>query len=252
MVGLRCSAPDVASAAEFTRWLFGRSKFTVLPASPLIGARAAIEIVLGAPLLSVELTASPSGELIRDYLLARKGGIRTHLHAQSILRIPPMGAPMHKGRRFRAARTNSTRARREGITCRELPESERPRVLRELNHPDILRELNHPELLGSTLGRWWVAETTDRSAAGVALATVDQKWALLHFLIAPQYPARYLLHTHMVLSLQASGVRYLAQRNPNALLLSPGLRYLQARLGYEVFNLRVTSERLARSPATDD
>ena len=71
------------------------------------------------------------------------------------------------------------------------------------------------------------------------MATVDQKWALLHFLIAPRYTARYLLHTHMVFSLQASGVRYLTHRGPSALLIPPGLLYMQARLGYEVVNLRL-------------
>jgi len=238
---LRCSAPTVARAAAFSRPLFGRSKFTALPASPLTGARAALEVVLGAPLLSVELTGSPSGELIRDYLLARRRGVRTHLYAQTVLCIPPIGAQMLKGRRFRAARTNITRARREGITCGDLPESERPRVLRELDES--------ASLLERTVDHWWVAEMPDRSPAGFALATVDQKWALLNWLVAPRYTARYLLNSHIMLALQAAGVRYLATRSPMAVVQSSGVLYLQARLGYEIVRLRVKSDRLARPPA---
>ena len=238
---LRCSAPAVASAAAFTRWFLRRSKSATPPRSALTGARAALEILIGAPVLSVEVTGSPSGEFIRDYLLARRRGVRSHLYAQSVLSIPPIGAPMLNGRRFHAARTNITRAHYEGITCRELPESERPRVLRELNEPGSLLE--------RTVDRWWVAERPDRSAAGVALATADQKWALLNLLDAPRYTARYLLHTHMVFSLQASGVRYLTHRGPSVLAIHPGLLYLQARLGYEIFNLRLEPDRLSGSPA---
>ena len=94
-----------------------------------------------------------------------------------------------------------------------------------------------------------MAETADRSAEGVVLVTVDQKWAMLNILVAPLYTARYLLHTHMVLSLQASGVSFLTTRSPSALVLPPGLLYLQARLGYEIVNLRVESDPLDRAPA---
>jgi hypothetical protein len=238
---LRCSAPVVASAAAFTRWILRRSKSAAPPPSALTGAHAALEILIGAPVLSVELTGSPSGEFIRDYLLARRCGVRSNLYAQSILSIPPIGAPMLTGRRFHAARTNIRRAHHEGITCRELPESQRPRVLRELNHAE--------SYLARPGDRWWVAERPDRAAVGAALATADQTWALLHWLVAPRYTARYLLHTHMVFSLQASGVRYLTHRGSSALVISPGLLYLQARLGYEIVNLRLAPRRLAGSPA---
>ncbi len=203
--------------------------------SPLAGARAALEVLLGAPRLSVELTTSPTGEHIRDYLLARRRGIRSHLYARSILRIPRAGAPMLKGRRFRAARTNITRAQLEGISCRELPVSERPRVLRELDESEWL--------LDRTLDSWWVAETAEGSAVGVAVATVDRNWAMLNVLVAPRYTARYLLHTHMVASLRDRGLSYLTTRSRSALALPAGFLYLQARLGYEIANLRVVPAR---------
>jgi hypothetical protein len=139
---------------------------------------------------------------------------------------------MLEGRRFRAVRTNVTRARREGIVCRELPDSDRARVLRDVNQADTLLE--------RAADCWWAAETEDRSAVGLALATVDRHWAMLNLLVAPRYTTRYLLHSHMVASLRASGVRYLTTRSPSALVLPSGLLYLQARLGYEIFNLRVT------------
>ena len=238
---LRCSAPAVTPAAAFIRWVFGASKFSSPPASPVASARAALEIMVGAPPLLVELTASPSGELIRDYLMARWRGVRPHVRAQTILRIPSVGGPMLNGRRFRAARTNITRARHEGLTCRELPGLERRRVLRELTHPE--------SILDWSVDRWWVCEDRDGSAAGLALATVDQDWALLNFLIARRHTARYLLHTHMVFSLQACGVKYVTHRGPNALMMAPGIRYFQARLGYEIVNLQVSPRKLAQSSA---
>ncbi len=139
------------------------------------------------------------------------------------------------GRRFHAARTNITRARYEGIRCRELPDSERANVLRELALPQSLLE--------RASDRWWVAERPNRTSVGVASATVDDKWALLNLLVARRYTARYLLHTHMVGSLQASGIRHLTHRGPNALVTPPGLLYLQARLGYEIVNLRLMPHR---------
>lgn len=202
--------------------------------------RAVAEILLRAPRVPVELTTSPSGEHIRDYLLARRRGIRSHLWARSILRIPPPDAPILKGRRFRAARTNIRRAHREGISCRELPEAERLRVLRELSQPEWLLE--------RTVDTWWVAETADGLAVGIALATVDRNWAMLNVLVAPQYAARYLLHTHLVLSLRELGVAYLTTRSTSALVLPAGLLYLQARLGYEIANLRVLPESPVTSP----
>ena len=181
-----------------------------------MGARSAVEILLGAPRLSVELTASPGGEQIRDYLLTRRRGIRSHLYARSVLRLPPASAPMLKGRRFHAARTNITRARCEGITCRELlPDSDRAQVLRDVTQSELL--------LARSVDSWWVAETPDRTAVGLALATVDRHWAMLNILVAPRYAARYLLHTHMAMSLQASGVRYLTSRSPSALVMPSGL-----------------------------
>src|SRR5690348_5918569 len=86
---LRCSAPAVTSAAEFTRWTRRRVKFTSLPSSPLVGARAAVKVLLAAPVRSVELTASPSGERIGDYLRPRQRGPRSRVYAQSVLSIPP-------------------------------------------------------------------------------------------------------------------------------------------------------------------
>lgn len=235
---VRCSSPAVAPAATLTRWLLGRSRATALPASPLAGARGILEILLGADRLSVELSDSPSGELIREYLLARRRGVRSHLYARTVLNIPPASAPILTGRRFHAARTNTNRARREGIACRDLAEWERPRVLRALDESKLKLE--------RTLDRWWVAEAADHTAVGVALATVDQEWAMLNLLVAPEYPARYLLHAHVVSSLQAAGVKYLTTRGPSALVQPPGLLYLQARLGYEIANLRVAPQRLAQ------
>lgn len=231
---LRCSAPVVTAGAEFSRWVLRRGAPAARP-SPAVGLRAAASVLLSAPRLTVELTSSPSGELIREYLLARRRGVRSHLRARSVLRLPPEDAPLLGGRRFHAARTNVARARREGIACRELPGPERLRALRELG---VLETM-----LRRRTDRWWVAEAADKAAVGVALVTVDRTWAMLNVLDAPGYPARYMLHTHVVSALRAAGVRYLTTKGPSALVLPEGLLYLQARLGYEVVNLRVRDGR---------
>lgn len=224
----------MTAGAEFSRWALRRGASGARPSS-LLGLRAAAAVLLRAPSMTVDLAPSPSGLLIREYLLARRRGVRSHLRARSVLRIPPEGTPLLSGRRFHAARTNVARARREGIACRELPGPERPRALRELGMLETM--------LRRTTDRWWVAEAADGTTLGVALVTVDRTWALLNVLDAPGYPARYLLHTHVVGALRGAGVRYMTTKGPSALVLPEGLLYLQARLGYEVVNLRVRDGR---------
>jgi hypothetical protein len=238
-VQMRYSAPAVAQASAFTSWVLRRRDSLGLPGSPDGGALASFRILLRAPRLWVELTDSPSGELIRAYLIARRRGIRSHLYAQGVLTLPPGDVPLLRGRRFQAARTNVTRARHEGIVCRSLPEPDRPRVLSELNEST--------SLLDRKVDRWWVAEGSDGHAVGLALVIVDVQWAMLKILAAERYEARYLLHTHVVGELRASGVRYLFAECQNALALPAGLQYLQARLGYEIANLRTPSRRRVES-----
>ncbi len=239
---MRYSSPVVTQASAFAGWVFGRPS-PGRPPTPVQGALASARILLRAPRLSVELTDSPSGDLIRRYLNIRRRGVRSHLYAQGVLTLPASPAPLLQGRRFQAARTNVSRALREGIACRGLPESDRPRALAELSES--------VSLLERRIDRWWVAEQPDGRAVGLALVTVDEQWAMLNVLAATGYAARYLLHTHVVSELRAVGSRYLFAEGPNALTLPPGLQYLQARLGYEIANLRLGSRRHARDPNAD-
>jgi hypothetical protein len=90
--------------------------------------------------------------------------------------------------------------------------------------------------------RVFVAE--DRTGAIQALATVvvDVQWAHMYLCVSlpgdAAYAALYLLNVGVVQQLAAERVRHLFVRS--ALHLPPGQRYLQARLGFELMNLRLT------------
>ena len=71
------------------------------------------------------------------------------------------------------------------------------------------------------------------------MVTADRDWAMFTFLVGSPYPVRYALHTELVLTLAGWGVRYLFARTESALLLPPGLQYMQRILGYRVVNLRL-------------
>ena len=62
---------------------------------------------------------------------------------------------------------------------------------------------------------------------------------MLTFLVGASYPVRYALHTELVLALVGLDVQYLFARTESALLLPPGLQYMQRLLGYCVVNLRL-------------
>jgi hypothetical protein len=202
----------------------------------LPGARAFLSIARDLPQLTVSLTDSPSGDAIGSYLRTRSFGIRWRLLARGVLTLPPVPEDYLRGRHRQAVRTNITRAAREGVRCvpvhTELDKQAAAQRLAEEGWVEAHRVLMSDTDLMVALDR-------NDQHVGYAQVTVDHTWAMLNTLYAHQYPARYALHTAVVLKLAAARVRYLFTLGENALLLPNGLQYLQRILGYRAVNLRL-------------
>lgn len=201
------------------------------------GALAALQVITRLPCIDVSLTGSERGQAIRDYLGRRRYGLGLRLRARSVLTIPDSPEEYLAGRSRRATRTNVSRAKRQGIACvgpydavSAQPGVERL-IANDLLNPAAVRRRSCDE--------WLIALDRSGDAVGGAMTTVDREWAMLSFLVGTSYDVRYALHTTLVLRLGEIGVRHLFTRGESALLLSPGLQYMQRLLGYEVRNLRL-------------
>ncbi len=126
---------------------------------------------------------------------------------------------------MQALRTNVSRARREGLRCVDVP--------LEDGHPG-----EHLVHLLDAKG----------SVEGASCVTRDRDWAVVNYMLSSTPSGTYLLHAHVVTTMQRLGVRYLLITSGNALRLNPGLLYLQARLGYSVANLTLTPAPTPSAP----
>jgi hypothetical protein len=245
----------------------GQSAFTVARASGFLyaagdaGGRRALVLqllrnpreVLGValvirrlPTVPVRLSDSHNGRSLRERFGRRLLGLRVACLGQAVLRMPPTFADYLSGRSRRAVRTNLSKARAVGLLVKPLPEdADQKRLTEEVESRRPPREwwialgtrgIRDPEL------RWFGVFDTVGHVLGVAAVCVDVEWAHLQLLTCVTdddraFAARYLLHTHLVEELIASGVRYL--NSDSGLRVAPGVRYLQHVLGYEVMNLRL-------------
>jgi hypothetical protein len=201
------------------------------------GAWAAVFVLARLPRLEVTLTDSAGGRIIDAYLRERRRGLRSHLLARGVLTLPQgPEEPYLAGRSRQAVRTNGARAQRLGIAINEL--SERSGVEDAARSLSASGLIDNPEALLARLGdAWLIAVDPTGEVVGAVVATIDRDWAMLNILVGSSYPARYALHTALVLKLSQMGVRHLFATNESALVLPPGLQYLQRILGYEVVNL---------------
>ena len=214
---IKCSADEVVQSAALFWWL--RHPITTkCPANPLACTRAVVSILRSAPRLEPRLTHSPGGRHIATYLRETRFGVRRRLWAKSVLEIAPEGQPLFAGRAMQAARTNMRRAQAEGLSCTEVSAAA-------------------PEL-GTRKFRLW---DKDGAEIGGANLVVDQEWALMNNLWAHSGVGYYLVHGHVVEEMQRARVRYILMNAENAIILKPGLLYMQGRLGYQVVHLRLGS-----------
>ncbi len=212
---------------------------------PLGGALAFVKLLARLPRVEVRLSDRSSGREIDSYLRARARGVYPNRIAQGVLHLPERPEDYLRGRSRQALRTNLHRAEAAGLRCRPLPDlDERLDTASELGMEEWTAKLEQRP--GDPV---WVARNEAGENVGLLWATVDDEWAMLRLLVARCSEARYALHTELVSHLCASGVRYLFVRKGCALLLPPGLQYLQQLLGYRVAHLRVRRKAVGTESA---
>ncbi len=200
--------------------------------------RALGEELVKLPKVRVELTASPSGRVIRGHLRARRWGIAKNGIAQGVLPIPVEEADYLR-RASRIVRRQAARATTLGITCEGVAPSERDELIGEMT--PLIEDM--PLWVGTLpdrpADRWWVARDASGAALAFAIVVVDRDWALLELLRSVDHTARYVLHTAIVEALRREQVSYLLTDNPMVLRMDPERRAFQRLLGYRVAHLRL-------------
>lgn len=194
------------------------------------------------PRLSLALSSSPEGVDIERKLRGRCGGVPNRV-ALAVLAIPEEPEHYLVGRSRQALRTNCTRARQAGVTCRASASSGEAQEQASA----LLRRRGQDAVLASALddiesGRseTWLAETAGETVA-LALTTTDRSLSRLELLFAAAegggQDARYLLSAHVVQQLSRRRVRHLVVET--VLLDPPGLRHFQQRLGFTPMHVRL-------------
>lgn len=198
-------------------------------------AFAAVWVAMRCPTLTVVLTRSPQGELIRRYLTQSRFGIPRRKFLQGVLIIPEEYSDYLRGRHRQAVRTNLGHAQRAGLAVQHL-------VLAE-GLPAVQKAAGQHQM-DAPVEKFFIIDN-DRSIA-TAYLTVDRDVALLNMLGGETSDARWLLHAAVVQRLCGS-VGVLLVEASTVPLLAPGLRHFQHLLGYRIFRLRVLRERLSFS-----
>ncbi len=212
--------------------------------------RQMIVSVRALPQISVSVSAGAAGREIANHLAVRRGIRYVNRRAVGVLPLPDDLDSYFQGRKRHAVRTNLHHAEELGLGFQELPDAattrrEAARILKlhrdQFWDADALAE-------GVARGSSRVFVVADRAGTVQALAglVVDTTWAHLYLCISDKsetaHAALYLLNVGLVKTLAAEQVRYLFVRS--AFHVPPGQRYLQARLGFEPMNLRLSG----RSP----
>jgi hypothetical protein len=213
-------------------------------ASHFTGAVALVRLLVRLPRIDVRLSDSSSGREIDSFLRVRARGLHHNRIAQGVLYLPEHPAEYLRGRSRQAVRTNLRRAEAAQLRCHAVPDlDERRGAAAELGMEEWI-----PKLVKRPGDPVWVARNGASESIGMLWATVDREWAMLRLLTTSRSEARYALHTELVSHLCSRGVRYLFVREGSALLLPPGLQYLQRLLGYRVVHLRVPRKAAPIAP----
>ncbi|HEY2225642.1 hypothetical protein [Actinomycetospora sp.] len=186
------------------------------------------------PTVPVTVPDTRSGRRLAAKYAGRERGLPRDL-AVSVLALPETPEDYLRGRSRQALRTNSRRAREQGVTCRAVDPAESARRLEEVV-PDRWYRAIVPGAqadLAAGLCTGWVAEGPDGTTEVVALTSTAGPLARLDLMLSAaerEGDARYLLSAHVVTELAAAGTRLLAV--DGALTLAPGLRHFQHLLGF--------------------
>ncbi len=228
----------VADGLQRRGGLRGRAE-RLMARARVAAARTALAPRVASPLadlphVPVTVPDTRSGRRLAAKYSGRDRGVPRDL-AVSVLPLPEEPEAYLRGKSRQALRTNSRRAREQGVTCRTLDPMESARRLEQVV-PDPWYQAVVPGAqadLSAGLCTGWVAEDAEGATEVLALTSAAGPLARLDLMLsAPgrEGDARYLLSAHVVTELAAAGACVLAVEG--ALLLSPGLRHFQHLLGF--------------------
>lgn len=219
------------------------------------------------PLLQVRPSEGPAGRELERVLLGlqahpgcdrRSPGFRVRLGAQllrvpdrrsavAVLMVPSELSTYLAGRKRQALRTNLRRAEEHGVVVSEVTQGATQvecvrRIMAARNDSWLEQHGSWLErAAGDGLVRLFAGYGPDGALLTVAVVVADASWAILRLCVSVDGTvagySRYATHVYMVDSLIRSGVRALLV--DSVLVATPGLRYLQARLGFDPANLAV-------------
>jgi hypothetical protein len=203
----------------------------------LEGPLALLTTLKSLPRLTVRVSETPSGQVIKDRLRSRRWGVPKNRLAQGVLSLP-ISEEDYLRQRTRIVGRQVRAARAAEITCAQLPSSaERWELLRQIT-PRVAGMHEWVDTLPHRDDdQWWAARDNLGHPVAFAIVVADTDWAMLQLLRTNAHPPRYLLHTEIVTTLARDGVRYLVTDSPMALRMDPNLRSFQRLLGYQVANL---------------
>jgi hypothetical protein len=203
----------------------------------LEGPLALLITLNSLPRLTVRVSQTPSGQVIKDRLRSRRWGVPKNRLAQGVLALT-VSEEEYLRQRTRIVGRQVRAARSAEISCAQLASSaERGELLRQIT-PRVAGMHEWVDTLPHRDDdQWWSARDNLGDPVAFAIVVADTDWAMLQLLRTNAHPPRYLLHTEIVTALARDGVRYLVTDSPMALRMDPNLRGFQRLLGYQVANL---------------
>lgn len=212
---------------------------------PKTALRAAIAL-LRLPRLEVSLSDRPEGRLIARHLV-RHSEFAGWRRASAALQLPADEASYLRGKARGRLRTNVSRARDAGIRCRRVTEAaEQVELLRQVGAargPAEPTDYYIERFVGPEPYNFFATEDADGRLINLCVLVVDGYAALVAYHVSlPDHPhtspARWLASLHVINETIRRGARVLVVES-SALDLDSGLAFFQARLGYQVVNLRL-------------
>ena len=271
LAGMTAIELDRVGSVVKRLWLAADGRFAALRVPALAFRYRRCLAALGEPLgrlpeLRVKPSATPAGSELERLLLGPAGynpgrhhpSLRARLgtrlllvpdrrSAMAVLAVPPHPEVYLAGRKRQALRTNLRRAGEHGIVVAEVTDGaaqiESVQRVLDARHDSWLRQHRGwlERAVGTGVVQTFAGHGPDGTVLTVALVVADRPWALLHLCVSVQGEmaaySRYATHAFMVDALSRSGIRTLLV--DSVLDLTPGLRYFQARLGFELMNVTV-------------
>ncbi len=225
----------------------------------VVSRRAAIRemfvVTRSLPAIEVSLGAGAAGQEIAKHLAVRHRGRHVNRRAVGVLALPDDPEVYLQGTKRRGARANLREAEALGLAFRELADAAttRAEAARILTlHGD---EFWDAEAMGDAVARRtsrvFVVDDEAHAVRALAAVVADETWAHMYLCISDKseasHAALYLLNVGVIKQLCVEHVRYVFVSS--AFHLKPGQRYLQARLGFDLMNLRVSRRAAHAAPS---